>query len=116
MGKLTDERFSVLSADYEQEQAELKAYTAEMRGFLNESEAVAVNIESFLQIVRKYTDPTELTPAILHELVDRVVVHEADKSSGRRVQQVDVHYNFIGEIDLSPEYSRTIKIHKGFEY
>ena len=49
-------------------------------------------------------DTTELTPQLLHEFVDKIVVHEADKSSGHRIQRIDVHYNFIGEIDFSPEY------------
>ena len=74
------------------------------------SEAQAVNIKSFLKIVKKYTEPTELTPALLHEFVEKVVVHAPDKSSGHRVQRIDVHYNFIGEIDFSPEYSQYSKM------
>ena len=66
----------------------------------------AVNVQSFLKIVRKYTAPTELTPALLREFVEKIVVHAPDKSSGHRTQRIDVHYNFIGEIDFSPEYSR----------
>ena len=64
------------------------------------------NVKSFLKIVKKYTEPTELTPQLLHEFVEKIVVHEADKSSGHRVQRIDVHYNFIGEIDFSPEYRK----------
>lgn len=63
-------------------------------------------MDSFLKIVRKYTQPTELTPALLREFVEKVVVYAPDKSSGHRVQRIDVHYNFIGEINLSPEYSK----------
>ena len=63
-------------------------------------------MQSFLKIVKKYTEPTELTPLLVHEFVDKIIVHAPDKSSGHRVQQIDVHYNFIGEIDLSPEYSK----------
>ena len=66
----------------------------------------AVTVRSFLRIVKKYTQPTELTPALLREFVEKVVVHVPDKSSGHRVQHIDLHYNFIGEIDLSPEFSR----------
>ena len=53
-----------------------------------------------------YTEPTELTPALLREFVDKIIVHAPDKSSGHRVQRIDVYYNFIGEIDLSPEYDK----------
>lgn len=103
-GKLTDERFTKLSATYEAEQAELKQSIESLSVIVEASEAQAVNIKSFLKIVKKYTEPTELTPQLLHEFVDKIVVHEADKSSGHRVQRIDVHYNFIGEIDFSPEY------------
>ena len=103
-GKLTDERFAKLSASYEAEQAELKQSVESLRVIVEASEAQAVNVKSFLKIVKKYTEPTELTPQLLHEFVDKIVVHEADKSSGHRTQRIDVHYNFIGEIDFSPEY------------
>ena len=101
---LTDERFAKLSATYEVEQAELKQSVESLSAIVEASEAQAVNIKSFLKIVKKYTEPTELTPQLLHEFVDKIVVHEADKSSGHRIQRIDVHYNFIGEIDFSPEY------------
>lgn len=103
-GKLTDERFTKLSATYEAEQAELKQSVKSLSAIVEASEAQAVNVKSFLKIVKKYTEPTELTPQLLHEFVDKIVVHEADKSSGHRIQRIDVHYNFIGEIDFSPEY------------
>ena len=106
LGKLTDERFAKMSAEYEKEQAELQESSAALQEIVNAAQVETVNIQSFLKIVRRYTDPTELTPTILREFVDKIVVHEADKSSGHRVQRIDIHYNFIGEIDLSPEYSR----------
>lgn len=56
-----------------------------------------------------YTDPVELTPALLREFVSKLVVNAPDKSSGHRVQRIDVHYNFIREIDLSPEFSKYSK-------
>lgn len=67
-----------------------------------------MNVQSFLKIVRKYTHPEKLTPAMLREFVEKVVVHAPDKTSGHRVQRIDVHYNFIGEIDFSPEYAKRI--------
>ena len=105
-GKLTDERFDKLSATYEAEQAELKKSVESLSVIVEAAEVQAVNVKSFLKIVKKYTEPTELTPQLLHEFVEKIVVHEADKSSGHRVQRIDVHYNFIGEIDFSPEYRK----------
>ena len=109
MGKLSAERFAKLSEGYEKEQAELKQSSESLRAVVAAVETQAVNIQSFLKIVKKYTEPTELTPALLREFVEKIVVHAPDKSSGHRVQRIDVHYNFIGEIDLSPEYSKRSK-------
>lgn len=106
MGKLNAERFAKLSEGYEKEQADLKQSVENLRTVVDAAKTQAVNVQSFLKIVKKYTEPTELTPAILREFVEKVVVHAPDKSSGHRVQRIDVHYTFIGEIDLSPEYSK----------
>lgn len=108
-GTLSAERFAKLSEGYEKEQEALRQSTEELRAVVASSEVQTVNIQSFLKIVKKYTEPTELTPALLREFVEKVVVHAPDKSSGHRVQRIDVHYNFIGEIDFSPEYSRDSK-------
>lgn len=107
MGKLIAERFSKMSAGYEQEQADLQTSVKNLRTLINSVDTEEVNVQSFLKIVRKYTEPTELTPLLLHEFVEKIVVHAPNRSSGHRVQRIDVHYNFIGEIDLSPEYIKT---------
>lgn len=108
-GTLSVERFAKLSDGYEKEQAELKQSIEELREVVATAEAQTVNIQSFMKIVKKYTEPTELTPTLLREFVEKVVVHAPDKSSGHRVQRIDVHYNFIGEIDFSPEFSQYSK-------
>ena len=105
-GALSAERFAKLSGGYEKEQKELKQSAKELQAIVNTIETQAVNVQSFLKIVRKYTAPTELTPALLREFVEKIVVHAPAKSSGHRTQRIDVHYNFIGEIDFSPEYSQ----------
>ena len=105
-GTLSAERFAKLSEGYEKEQEELRQSAEELRKIVASAEVQTVNIQSFLKIVKKYTEPMELSPALLREFVEKVVVHAPDKSSGHRVQRIDVHYNFIGEIDFSPEYSK----------
>jgi hypothetical protein len=51
----------------------------------------------FIDLVRCYTEYDELTTPILNSFISKVVVHEADKSSGERVQDVDVYFQFIGK-------------------
>lgn len=108
-GVLSAEQFAKLSEGYEKEQEMLKQSAKELQTVVNEIETQAVNVQSFLKIVRKYTAPTELAPALLREFVEKVVAHTPDKSSGHRTQRIDVHYNFIGKIDFSPEYGRNSK-------
>ena len=38
----------------------------------------------------------KLTPTILNDMVNAVYVHAPDKSSGHRVQDVTISYNYIG--------------------
>ena len=77
---------------------------------MSDSEAQAVNIRIFPKIVKKYTELTALTPQRLHEFVDKIVVPEADKSSDHRIQRMDIHYIFIGEVDFFPGISQlTVK-------
>ena len=106
-GKLTDERFAKMSAAYEQEQKALEASTAELRQTVEACENQKVNINSFLKLVKSYIEPEQLTPEILRMFVEKIIIHEADKSSGHRIQQVDIHYNFVGQFDMSVEKIRS---------
>lgn len=102
-GKLSDSRFSKMSADYEQEQRTLENSNAELKCMVDTCEEQSLNIKSFLKCVRKYTEPCEFTPDMLHELVEKIIVYAPDKSSGHRTQQIDIYYNFVGKIPLSKE-------------
>jgi hypothetical protein len=97
IGKLSDERFEIMSRDYEREQAELRVQSAELQAQLDVYEQDSQSVEKFLALAKKYPDFDELTPQMLHEFVDKVYVHEADKSSGERRQHIDIHLNFIGQ-------------------
>ena len=103
LGQMSGERFAKLSENYEREQAQLAEEMKNLRAAVSTFDAEVENVEKFLQVVRRYTDPTELTPMMLHELIDKIVVQESDKSSGHRIQKIDIHYSFVGEIEFSPE-------------
>ena len=95
-GRLTEKRFGVLSSGYEAEQETLEHETAELKKALEQFGSDSLRADKFLKLARKYTDFTELTAPVLHEFVEKVLVHEADKSSGKREQQVDIYLNYIG--------------------
>ena len=102
-GRLSEKRFCQLSEGYEVEQETLKEQTDALKSGLAAFEDDGLRAEKFLALARKYTDFTELTAPLLHAFVEKVVVHEADKSSGKREQQVDIHLNFIGQFHAPAE-------------
>lgn len=101
IGKLSDERFMKMSKGYEDEQHTLQTEANEIQSELQQEEKKSVDVKRFLAIVKKYTDLTALTPEILREFIDKIIVHAPDKSSGRRLQEIEIIYNHIGEFDRS---------------
>lgn len=100
-GKLTDDRFSKMTTTYEEEQRKLEASVAELQGTVDAYEQQKLNVKSFLRLVKSYTEPDRLTPEILRMFVEKIVIHEPIKEDRRRIQQVDIFYNFVGQIEMS---------------
>ncbi len=100
-GKLSDERFSKLSADYEREQKQLIADTEALENELNQEVEQVDNVEYFLSIVRQYTEIKALSARVVNDLIDKIKAHAVDKSSGQRVQKIDIYYTAVGLIDVS---------------
>lgn len=100
-GKLSDERFAKLSADYESEQKQLVLDTEALENELNQEAEQVDNVEYFLNIVRQYTEIKELSARVVNDLIDKIKVHAVDKSSGQRVQQIDIYYTAVGLIDVT---------------
>lgn len=100
VGKLTEKRFDMLSAEYEQEQAALEASIEKAEAELETFNADTARADQFIALARKYTDLSELTTPMINEFVDKILVHEADRSSGERVQEVEIFLKFIGKFDV----------------
>ena len=99
-GRITAERFDMLAGEYEQEQKELKVKIAELEDLIENGETQTKDLKQLLANVRKYTDPQELTAQMVNDLVDKIIVHAPDKSSGHRKQKIEIYYNAVGIIDL----------------
>lgn len=97
-GALTQKRFEMLAAEYEAEQESLTLQIAELESQLATFSAESDNVERFVKMVRRYTEVPELTATILNEFIEKIIVHEANKSSGTRVQDVEIIFNYIGQI------------------
>ena len=108
LGNLSEERFQKLSYKYEDEQAELQQRIRHMRKVVAEEKAHEMNCDGFLEMVRRYTDVTELTPEILSEFIDKIVVYHREQLFGEAVQKVEIYYKMIGFVEL-PNMSNSEK-------
>ena len=100
MGKLPDRRYEMLSSDYEKEQQEIEISIRQIQEKLMQFEEDTDRTEEFLSLVHKYTDIQELTPAIVNEFVDKVLVHKIEETDGDRVQEIEIFLNYIGRVEL----------------
>lgn len=94
IGKISDERFEMMSKNYEAEQKELRQIIPELSQFIEASEQKNADTAQFIGIVRKYSEIPKLTPEIMHEFIEKIVVYAPDKSSGHRTQQIDICFRF----------------------
>jgi hypothetical protein len=101
-GKLSDKRFELLMSDYETEQTELESSVELIQNSLSAYKETSDNVDRFIKLVHRYTDFTELTTPMIHEFIDKIVVHEADKSTGDRLQQIDIYLKYVGKLDIIP--------------
>jgi hypothetical protein len=109
-GLINEERFTLMSTNYGREQTELKEQNVTLQAELDAFESDSANADTFVALVRKFTDFKEITSSMVLELVDQLKVYEgeypnADPATGyrgTRTQKVDVYLKYIGNFD-APE-------------
>lgn len=107
LGVITDEQFLSMSDKYKKEQNDVKAKIAEISAQLDKRETEGSNTMKFLNAVRKYSEITELTAGILNDLIDSIVVYDAEGKCMKknRIQRVEINYKFIGLMQMDNEKS-----------
>jgi len=90
-----------MSEKFEAEQAGLVQSLELLETDLAELESQSDNVDKFLDTVRRNTQVEKLTPAIVHEFIDRTIIHEPEQARGDRRQKVEIVYHKIGKIDLA---------------
>ncbi len=103
-GKMTDERFDFLAKSYEDECNDLKTKIQEFKNALASSVRDEENLLKFLKIVKSYTEIEELTPEILNSFIEKIYIGETERYDGRKMQEVEIIYKFVGAINL-PQYN-----------
>jgi len=99
-GKVSDERYDKMSVKLEAEQAAPIGALDALEMEIVEQNEQASGIDRFLETVKRYTDIDELTQTIVHEFIDKIIIHEPEQARGNRRQKVEIVYNNIGAVDL----------------
>lgn len=99
-GKVTDDRFGMMSRSYEKEQKVLKAEAETLRQEIEAQEQQTQNLDKFIQRIKSYTDLKELTAYAVHDLIQAIYIGAPDKSSGHRKQSIHICYDLVGFIPL----------------
>ncbi|MBS5856032.1 MAG: recombinase family protein [Firmicutes bacterium] len=103
-GRITDERFDFLAKSYESEGVDLKTRIQELQIALSASVQDEERLSKFLKVVKSYTKIEELTPEILNSFIEKIYIGETEKYDGRKMQEVEIIYKFVGAINL-PQYN-----------
>ena len=104
IGKISDERYATLSISYEEEQRGLKAALPDMETYLETETDKTESLQRFIDKVKRITEIKELTAELVHEFIDKIVVHAPRYLDGKRVQLIDIYYNGVGILrELTPE-------------
>ena len=99
-GKIDDARFAKMSKRYEQEQGENAKKIKALRLELKKDESKRMDIDDFLETVRRYMDATTIIKRMVAELIDHIEVYHAEKQDGVTNQRVVIYYNCIGAFDV----------------
>ena len=102
-GILSDERFAKMLQNYEKEQKALTLELEENRQTLQNAEQRVMDLRLVLRTLREMTDIKELTPTLVNSLIERIEVHNSDKSSGHSHVKVDIYFTAVGMIDIPTE-------------
>ena len=103
IGRISDDRYERMSAGYEKEQHDLMVSVAENERRLHEMEKERVDLRMLLKGLREFTEIRELTPELVNTLIQRIEIHNSDRSSGHVRVKVDIYFTAVGMIDLPTE-------------
>ena len=99
--RISEERFELLLAEYEREQADVKASAAAAQAELDAYNEDSSRIDQFLALTEKYQDFSVLTTPMINEFVDKILVHAPYRDEyGDRCQEVEIYLKFIGKFEV----------------
>ena len=102
-GILSDETVAKVLQDYENEQKALTQEVIDSQQALENANQKVTDLRLLLRTLREMTEINELTPTLVNSLIERIEVHNNDKSSGHCYVKVDIYFTAVGMIDIPTE-------------
>lgn len=98
---LSETQFKALTGNHETERQELTRRSNKLEQEISLGKDTLLNIDRFLAVVDRYTDIQKLTPEIVREFVQKIVVYERSEPHKKKnyTQKVDVYFNFVGKVE-----------------
>ena len=88
-----------MSANYETEQKMLKDSLIQLKADVEMQDDKTANVSAFIDKVKRYTEIKELTPAIVNEFIDYIMVSKKQVIDGKTVYSIDIYYSGVGIIN-----------------
>ncbi len=98
MVKISDERFATMSMSLENEQSELKDRMPTLEDELENAKVKTEGLQRFIDKAKQVTRLEALTPEVVHEFIEKIVVYAPEYKDGKLYQEVAIHYNGVGII------------------
>ena len=109
LGTLSKERFATMAAKYEEEQKTIKQEISDFEVQLSRAGQEKVDLKMLIKGLKEFTEIGRLTPEIVNTVIQRIEVHNSDRSSGHIKVRIDIHYTAIGLFDL-PSQEELLKL------
>ena len=111
-GKISDERFAKMTATYEAEQDGLQQTAQRLKDEISAVREEGESVDRFMKLVNKYSNITELNAEIIRTFVEKIIVYEAEKIDGVKMQRVKIVYNCVGAVSVANADNEPVKTDK----
>jgi len=98
-GKLSEKKFTMMSAHYEQEQDANEEKLSELERQHKAKSVAVTNAEQFTESLAQCAGMKKLTATVLNTLIEKIEVHNPVMVNGVKEQKLTVYYKFVGRID-----------------
>lgn len=100
LGKLSEARYEKLSAQYEEEQAEIQPLSLALEREIDEEAGQVADVGHFLQLAEKYSELQKLDAYTVNELIDKIVIHNPEKIDGKKHVTIEIYFTYVGKIHI----------------